>query len=186
MTRFRRILALSLGAASLVGAGAFLALTKTGRGFRWALDRLYLEDYPDITTVTPDALAAELGGRRPPLLLDTRTPEEFSISHLANAQLVSPTSFDRDDVDDLERDRPIVVYCAVGQRSARVARTLKELGFTSVRCLYGGIILWYNEGYPVYRDMRPVARIHPYNAVWGQFITRRGKTTDVADDQADE
>jgi rhodanese-related sulfurtransferase len=173
MTRFKKILAYSLGAVGLVGAGAFLALTKTGRGFRFALDRLYEGEYPDITTVEPRRLAEELAGERPPLLLDTRAPEEFSISHLGNAQLADAATFDPDDVDDVDHDRPIVVYCSVGHRSGLVARRLKELGFTNVRNLYGGIFLWYNEGYPVYCDMRPVDRIHPYNAVWGQFIRPR-------------
>ena len=179
MTRLQKILAFSLGAASLVGAGAFVALTKTGRGFRWALEQLYSREYPDVTTVEPAQLAAELAGDRPPYLLDTRTPEEFAISHIANAQFVNASTFDIDDVDDMERARPIVVYCAIGQRSAEVARRLKELGFVNVRNLFGGIFLWYNEGNPVYRDMAVVDAVHPYNALWGQFLTRTGKATDL-------
>src|SRR5688572_25071183 len=105
MTRFQKILALSLGALSLAGAGAFVALTKTGRGFRWALEQLYTGDFPDITTIEPEQLALELAGERPPYLLDTRTPEEFSISHIANAQFINAATFDIDDVDDMERDR---------------------------------------------------------------------------------
>jgi rhodanese-related sulfurtransferase len=177
MTRFRKFLAFSLGAATVAGAGAFLVLTKTGRGFRWALDQLFDRQFPDVTTVEPQQLAAELSSERPPLLIDTRGPEEFAVSHLHNASLANEATFSADDVDDLERDRPIVLYCSVGQRSAAVARRMRELGFTNVRVLYGGIFLWYNDGYPVYRDMRPVNRIHPHNAAWGQFITRRGRTT---------
>jgi rhodanese-related sulfurtransferase len=179
MTRFRKIVAFSLGAASVLGLGAFFALTKTGKGFRWALDQLYDREFPDITTVDPRHLADELASDRPPLLVDTRAPEEFAISHLANAQLANVATFDLDDVDDIDRSRPIVVYCSIGQRSGHVARRLKGMGFTNVRNLYGGIFLWYNEGYPVYSDMRQVDRIHPYNAAWGQFITRQGKTTDI-------
>lgn len=186
MSRIRTILAFSIGAASVVGLGAFLAVTKTGKGFRFTLDQLYGREFPDITTIEPEKLAAELATGRPPLLFDTRTPEEFSISHLGNAQLVGSLEGDIDDLDDIDRHRPIVVYCSVGQRSGHVARRLKELGFTNVRNLYGGIFLWYNEGHPVYRDMHPVNRIHPYKAVWGQFLTRRGRTTDVAFDDEQE
>ncbi|MBC8143972.1 MAG: rhodanese-like domain-containing protein [bacterium] len=177
MTRFKKILAFSVSAASVVGIGAFLALTRTSRGFRWTLDQLYGRDFPDITTLEPAQLEAELAGERPPLLIDTRTPEEFAISHLANAQFANAATFDLDEVDDIDRDRSIVLYCSAGQRSAMVARRMKDLGFTNVRNLYGGMFLWYNEGHPVYRDMERIERIHPYNALWGQYLTRPGKAT---------
>lgn len=179
MTRFKKILAISVGAASVLGIGAFFALTRTGRGYRWSLDQMYEREFPDVTTIEPSQLADELQGERPPLLIDTRTPEEYAVSHLANAQFANAGTFGIDDVDDIDRNRAIVVYCAVGRRSAIAARRMKEAGFTNVRNLYGGIFLWYNEGHTVYRDMAPVEHIHPYNAMWGQFLTRRGKVTDI-------
>lgn len=68
------------------------------------------------------------------LLLDVRTPEEFAQRHLPNAVNIPvdalPTALDR-----LPKDRPIVVYCASGRRSARATsyllsqgRTAKDLG----------------------------------------------------------
>src|SRR5688500_18310914 len=109
MTRFRKILAFSFGAASVLGAAAFIALTRTSRGFRWTLDQMYGREFPDVTTLEPAQLVFELNGERPPLLIDTRTPEEFSISHLANAQFANAATFDLDDVDDIDRERPVVV-----------------------------------------------------------------------------
>ena len=56
------------------------------------------------------------------------------------------------------RDTPIVVYCSVGYRSARVARWLGRQGFTNVRNLDGSLFAWANEGRPMEADGRPVQR----------------------------
>src|SRR3954462_1109024 len=47
-----------------------------------------------------------------------------------------------------DRDRPIVVYCAVGSRSAFATKTLEELGYTDVVNLGGGYTDWKRNGYP--------------------------------------
>jgi len=178
MKTYKKILAYTLGSVTLLGGGGMLYLTKTGRGFEWVLDRMYDREFPDVPSIRPDELAAELAGARPPLLLDTRAPEEYAVSHLRDAFFINPQTFVSDDVDDIDRDREIVVYCSVGYRSAVIVRRLQTLGFTRVRNLFGGIFLWYNQGRPVYSDSTKVERIHPYNWFWGQFVTRSGKTTD--------
>ncbi len=179
MKTYQKILAYTLGSAALVGGGLALFMTKTGRGFRAFLDAMYDREFPDVTMVMPDSLATELAGKRPPLLLDTRTPEEYAVSHLRNAQFINAPSFSLDDVDDIDRDREIVVYCSIGHRSSEIARRMAGYGFTNVRNLYGGIFLWYNQDRPVYDGTRRVDRLHPYNWLWGQFVTRAGKTSDT-------
>ena len=47
-----------------------------------------------------------------------------------------------------DRDQPIVVYCAAGNRSAFAAKTLEELGYTNVTSMSGGFDQWKNEGRP--------------------------------------
>jgi sulfur-carrier protein adenylyltransferase/sulfurtransferase len=47
-----------------------------------------------------------------------------------------------------DRDRPVVVYCAGGSRSAFAAKTLQELGYTDVVNLSGGYTDWKRNGYP--------------------------------------
>ena len=47
-----------------------------------------------------------------------------------------------------DRDQAIVVYCAVGSRSAFAAKTLEELGYTDVVNLAGGYTDWKRNGYP--------------------------------------
>jgi len=48
----------------------------------------------------------------------------------------------------LDRDRPLVVYCAGGNRSAFATETLQQLGFTDVVSMAGGFGRWKNEDRP--------------------------------------
>ena len=172
MKTYQKVILYALGSSTLLAGGAALFISKTERGFRILLDAMYGRDFPGIPLIQPDALAAELAGANPPLLLDTRSPEEYGVSHLRNAQLINPEDFTIDDVDDIERDREVVLYCSVGYRSGIITRRMREMGFSNVKNLYGGIFLWYNQGRPIYDDDEQVENVHPYSRLWGQFITR--------------
>ena len=50
---------------------------------------------------------------------------------------------------ELERDRRIILHCASGGRSALAAKTLKEMGYSDVAPLEGGMKRWAEEGKPV-------------------------------------
>jgi rhodanese-related sulfurtransferase len=73
-------------------------------------------------------------------LLDVRTPAEHAAETIEGARLlpVQELSFR---VKELPRDKEIVVYCRVGNRSAFAASYLARLGYT-VKNLEGGIIAW--------------------------------------------
>jgi rhodanese-related sulfurtransferase len=76
-------------------------------------------------------------------LIDVRTPEEFSVNHLKNAQNICVTDDDfKQQVNVLDKEKPVYVYCRSGKRSARAAEILKEMGFTKVYDLQGGIMEW--------------------------------------------
>lgn len=173
MARFSKLLGIALGSAAVLGIGGALFITKTERGFRLLLDWMYEQEFSDVPLISPDSLAAALATSKPPLLLDTRTPEEFAVSHLRGARRVDPDSLaDLDEVDlaGTDRDQPIITYCSIGYRSGIVARQLHDLGFTNVRNLYGGIFLWHNQGYEVWAGDSIVKEVHPYNWMWGQFV----------------
>lgn len=48
-----------------------------------------------------------------------------------------------------DRDRPCLLYCAAGWRSALAANTLQDLGYTRVSHLGGGFAAWRAQGMPV-------------------------------------
>jgi phage shock protein E len=75
------------------------------------------------------------------LVLDVRTPEEFSTGHVEGALNV-PVGALSDRLHDLgERDRPIVVYCRSGGRSATAASILRDAGFSQI-CDIGPMPAW--------------------------------------------
>lgn len=127
--------------------------------------------FPEVDWIEADTLAEWLR-RDPasrPLLLDTRTAEEFSVSHLPGAVRVDPSRPNLDAID-LPNDRPIVVYCSVGYRSAAIAEHLRAAEVGPVYNLRGGIFAWANEGRPIVRNGAPVDTVHPYDALWGHLL----------------
>jgi rhodanese-related sulfurtransferase len=152
-----------------------LAAVHTGcsQDFTWrAVQHMIAADYPNVPTLSTDALAERLSddAQPRPLLLDARSPEEYAVSHLPNARRVDPSADTYPALDTLAADAPIVVYCSVGYRSAGVVQTLRDQGFTNVRNLEGSIFRWANDNRPVYRDGRSVKSVHPYNRSWGTLL----------------
>lgn len=83
-----------------------------------------------------------------PLLLDVRTPQEFSAGHIPDA-LNIPVDELRTRLGELPRDRKIAAYCQVGQRGYLATRILLQAGFSALNV--GG-------GYKTYRLFQPNAR----------------------------
>ncbi|HTE61968.1 MAG TPA: molybdopterin-synthase adenylyltransferase MoeB [Solirubrobacteraceae bacterium] len=84
-------------------------------------------------------------------LVDVRESEEWDRGHIPGAVHV-PRGYLESRIDGAvsDRDAPVVLYCASGQRSALAAHTLTELlGYTNVRSMTGGITLWKDRGYKV-------------------------------------
>jgi len=77
----------------------------------------------------------------PPLLLDVRGSHEWAIARLPGAQLI-PVQELESRLDDVARDRDIVVYCHRGILSAWAAALLRRHGYDRVRNLSGGIEAW--------------------------------------------
>ncbi len=84
------------------------------------------------------------------ILLDVRTPGEFASGHLAgavNLDYNSPAF--RESVAGLDRSLAYLVYCGSGRRSEGAAGIMRELGFTEVYNMLGGISAWMSEGFAV-------------------------------------
>jgi rhodanese-related sulfurtransferase len=130
-----------------------------------ALRREIRRRFPDVAQIQTAELAAWLDAtnRPPPVLLDVRTKEEFTVSHLPQARSVDPAG---ELPGDISRNAPVVTYCSVGYRSSQFARRLQQAGFTNVRQLDGSIFQWANEG----RPLAGGTQVHPYDAAWGQFL----------------
>lgn len=79
------------------------------------------------------------------IVLDVRTPEEYSEGHIAGAVLIPYDEIEDRAEDELpEKDKLILVYCRSGRRSSIAAQALAELGYTNVK-EFGGIEDWPYE-----------------------------------------
>jgi DMSO/TMAO reductase YedYZ molybdopterin-dependent catalytic subunit/rhodanese-related sulfurtransferase/glyoxylase-like metal-dependent hydrolase (beta-lactamase superfamily II) len=93
------------------------------------------------------ARAAKKMVDRGALLLDVREPDEWYAEHAPQAMLL-PMGRVHARRSELPRDRPIVVVCRSGGRSAAVTASLRLLGFDAVN-LAGGMCSWASAGLPV-------------------------------------
>ena len=93
---------------------------------------LLRDDHPQVDVETVLATPAD----QRPLLLDVRTPQEFSAGHLPGAVNI-PVDELRSRMNELTHDRDIAAYCQVGQRGYLATRILRQAGF-SVANIGGG------------------------------------------------
>ncbi len=98
--------------------------------------------------VNPETAFSLLNQHDDMFLLDVRTPGEYQQTRLQGARLI-PIDQLVARIGELPKDRPILVYCAVGSRSAQVVNYLARRGFSELYNLYGGIYSWAQKGYPI-------------------------------------
>jgi len=99
----------------------------------------------DAQTVIQDA-PADL------VVLDVRTPEEFSAGHLENAVNIDFYASDfTDQLEALDPSVPYVLYCNSGNRSGQALDMMKKIGFSEVTEVAGGIQAWAAAGLPLVR-----------------------------------
>lgn len=73
------------------------------------------------------------------ILVDVRTPEEFSAGHLENAENINWYDADFSDrFKTVDKNKTIYLYCKMGGRSAKAQEKLRSIGFINVIDLEGG------------------------------------------------
>ncbi|WP_299209039.1 rhodanese-like domain-containing protein [uncultured Dokdonia sp.] len=80
-------------------------------------------------------------------LIDVRTRNEYATNHIKNAKNIVYQGDDWEaQVANLDKAKPVYVYCQKGGRSAKCASLLEKAGFEKVYDLNGGISQWISEG----------------------------------------
>jgi len=101
-------------------------------------------------------------------ILDTRSLEEYNVSHIPNAIWVGEEKLE---TPNFSKDAKIIVYCSLGKRSELQGERLIENGFTNIHNLYGGIIEWHNDGMPLISSAdNSTEKIHPYSWFWSLWV----------------
>ena len=96
-------------------------------------------------TIAAAQLWQQLRGPTPPLVIDVPEPREYQHGHIPQAQLIPlPTLLASS--PDLPRDRPVVLVCRGGRRSARAAAMLDSNGNAQIAVLEGGMLAWEAAG----------------------------------------
>jgi rhodanese-related sulfurtransferase len=130
--------------------------------------------YSSVPSIRPDRLQKILAMQQADdwLVLDARTTAEFNVSCLPGAVLIGdgeeiPRS---GPLGNASMERPILVCCAVGVRSAAVVKRLRERGFRKAVNLEGGLFEWVNQGHQLVHEGQPTTLVHPFNRFWGLLL----------------
>ena len=94
--------------------------------------------------------ATQLINHKNALILDVREQGEYDAGHILNSKLI-PVGKLAGRIGELEkyRERPIVVVCRSGQRSASACAYLGKQGFTQAYNLSGGVMAWQKASLPL-------------------------------------
>jgi len=131
--------------------------------------------FPSVRQLPTAQLAAWLAdsSQPKPLLLDVRQPEEFAVSHLADAQRVEFGDDAEAVLANVPATQPIVCYCAAGFRSSIMAKRLVRAGHREVFNLEGAIFDWACEGRLLVRGEVAVREVHPFNRLGRLMLPRQ-------------
>lgn len=104
----------------------------------------------DITVTQTYELIQSNRGNKDFIIIDIRTPEEFSTGHIENAVLIDyyASNFETE-IGKLDRNKKYLIYCRTARRSAAARDIMKEMGFTDLFHMEGGITDWISKNYPV-------------------------------------
>jgi len=92
------------------------------------------------------------------ILLDVRTPQEYSRGHIAGSTAINIADPDFvPKVQLLQKDKTILVYCLSGSRSDAAASYMSRMGFKKLYTLRQGIMTWTRQGYPLEESSAVVA-----------------------------
>ena len=94
-----------------------------------------------IERITATELATALGAPNPPLILDVRGPGERADKYIDGSLHLPLTQLQRQ-LSTVPRDRPVVLQCAGGYRSAIAASILANHGMQEIADLVGGLAAW--------------------------------------------
>ncbi len=103
------------------------------------------------SSLDPDAFSVRLGegGAQ---LVDVRTAGEYAEGHIAGARNLDWSSGQLErHLGELDRSRPVLLYCASGRRSAAARDYLQQHGYTDIVDLAGGINAWSSAGKKIER-----------------------------------
>jgi adenylyltransferase/sulfurtransferase len=106
------------------------------------------------STITVQELKSKIDAQENYYLIDVREPSEYEIVKIPTAHLIPKQGFiDGSVLATLPQDRPIILHCKSGVRSAECLAIIKDAGFSDASHVSGGVVAWAKQidtSLPVY------------------------------------
>lgn len=150
------------GQSKKVKSNTFNALLKT----------MLTHNVNELSVNQADSLASQ---NEKALFIDARELEEYNVSHIKNAIWVGYNKLDLTQLNDVDKETPLIIYCSIGARSEKVAQKLIKKGYENAHNLYGGIFEWVNQDKPVYQKTEKTKKVHAYSKTWGIWLNKGEK-----------
>lgn len=104
---------------------------------------IFAQEKTAFKVIAPAEYQEQIHHREKVQLVDVRTPEEFSEGHIAGAENINFHDEDfLQQFEDMDKTRPLYIYCRSGKRSSKAAEKLAALGFEEIIDLEGGFLSW--------------------------------------------
>ena len=115
--------------------------------------KLVEEARKQIQECTIEQVKGKLDRHEPFEFIDVREDKEYAQDHARGATHLGRGVLERD-VETLipNKQAEIVLYCGGGYRSALAAHSLRQMGYSNVASMMGGIKAWRDAGYPLSQD----------------------------------
>ncbi len=99
--------------------------------------------------------ATMLINRENAVLIDVREPNEYLNGHVTDSRNIPVASLaQRAEELTSYKEKPVILVCQSGARSASACATLSKLGFSRVHSLEGGVTGWLEAGLPLKKGSR--------------------------------
>jgi rhodanese-related sulfurtransferase len=107
------------------------------------------------------------------VVLDVRAANEYAVSHIKGSLWLGYPDTDYSKIEDIPKNKMILVYCSVGYRSERVGEILLKKGYINVKNLYGGIFEWVNCEQPIVdKEEKNTNKVHGFEPSWGKWLDK--------------
>lgn len=112
--------------------------------------KLVEEARQHIRECTIEQVKGKLDRHEPFEFIDVREDNEYAQDHARDATHLGRGVLERD-VETMipNKQAEIVLYCGGGYRSALAANSLRQMGYSNVASMTGGIKAWRDAGYPI-------------------------------------
>lgn len=110
-------------------------------------------DNTKVHEVSPGVVVEKIKENKDIILLDVRTPEEYTEIHLENSLLLPVGELSAKTLADIglgedAKDKEIIIYCRSGARSKQAYDIMDSLGYTNIKSVAGGMVHWQEDNYP--------------------------------------